>query len=80
MVSLMGKVNKMLAFKGIYDGVSVKLLESPVDKKRYKVIVTFIEELDSEEEIREFASQTDTFDFWKCEEEDLYQDYLEKLK
>lgn len=67
----------MFALKGIYDGKLVKLLDSPLENKHYKVIVTFVEEIDSEdEELRNFSAQIDGLDFWKCEEEDLYQDYL----
>jgi hypothetical protein len=67
----------MFALKGIYDGKLVKLFDSPLENKQYKVIVTFVEEIDSEdEELRAFSSQTEGLDFWKCEEEDLYQDYL----
>jgi hypothetical protein len=67
----------MFALNGIYDGKLVKLLDSPLNNKRYKVIVTFVEEIDLEdEEIRQFYAQPDGFDFWKCEEEDLYQDYI----
>ena len=29
-----------------------------------------------EEEIRKFVSNSDAFDFWKDEREDIYQDYL----
>lgn len=47
----------------------------PVSKK-YKVIITFVEEIDETEEIRHLAAQTDSFKFWENEEEDIYQDYL----
>jgi hypothetical protein len=67
----------MFALKGIYDGKLVKLLDAPLENKHYKVIVTFVEEIDSEdEELRAFSAQTEGLDFWKCEEEDLYQDYI----
>ncbi len=67
----------MFAVRGIYDGKKVKITDRFSEKKRYKVVVTFIEELPLEEnEIRDFASQTESFDFWKNKAEDIYQDYL----
>jgi hypothetical protein len=67
----------MFAVRGIYDGKKVKITDRISDKKRYKVVVTFIEELPLEEkEIRDFASQTESFDFWENKAEDIYQDYL----
>jgi len=55
----------------------VKITDRISDKKRYKVVITFIEELPLEEnEIRNFASQTESFDFWENKAEDIYQDYL----
>jgi hypothetical protein len=41
------------------------------------VIITFLEEISEDEEIRNFSAQTDAFSFWKDEREDIYQDYLE---
>ncbi|MGF7139762.1 hypothetical protein [Roseimarinus sediminis] len=70
----------MLSFKGVFDGDKVRLIDKPTDKKKYKVIVTFVEEIGVDDEIREFASQTDGLDFWKVEDEDLYQDYLPNKK
>ena len=67
----------MFAVRGIYDGKKVKITDRISDKKRYKVVVTFIEELPLEEnEIRDFASQTESFDFWENRAEDIYKDYL----
>jgi hypothetical protein len=67
----------MLAIKGIFDGNSVHLIDVPKMKNPCNVIVTFLEDYDPEEEsLREYYAQTDGMDFWKCEEEDLYQDYL----
>jgi hypothetical protein len=67
----------MLAIKGIYDGVSIKLIDMPGERKPCKVIVTFLDEYESEEEVvREYFTQTDGMDFWKCEEEDLYKDFI----
>ncbi len=70
----------MLAVNGVYNGETIELL-SPVPKdKKYKVIVTFIEEISSKEQqlIRDFGENSNGFDFWLNENEDLYQDYLVK--
>lgn len=67
----------MIAVEGIYDGSKVVALEKIPFKKSYKVIITFVEEIDESEEVRDFAAQTDGFDFWHDEREDIYQDYLE---
>ena len=67
----------MLAIQGIYDGQNFVALEQFPTQKSYKVIITFVEEISEEEQIRSFASQTDAFAFWANEREDLYQDYLE---
>ena len=67
----------MLSVNGIFDGSHIKFLgETPV-KKPYKVIVTFVEEInDVESDLRNFSAQTRGFDFWEVKEEDIYQDYL----
>jgi O-succinylbenzoate synthase len=59
----------------------VKISE-PVNKnKKYRVVVTFLEELpDDEQEIREFSAQTESFDFWENTAEDIYQDYIPQKK
>jgi hypothetical protein len=69
---------KMRAIKGMYDGEKFVALESFHQKKKYKVIITFLEEFDEDEEIRNFSAQTDAFSFWEDEREDIYQDYLGK--
>ena len=67
----------MLALKGIYDGKSVKLLDKLTETKKYKVVITFLEEIkDDDLDIRNFSAQTTGLDFWKSSKEDLYQDYL----
>ena len=67
----------MLAVKGIYDGKTVKLLDKFADKKKYKVVVTFLEEIETiDSEIRDFSSRTGGLDFWMNPKEDLYQDFL----
>lgn len=55
--------------------IVVALEEFPTDKT-YNVIITFIEELNDSEELRQFSAQTDGFSFWNDERENLYQDYL----
>lgn len=67
----------MLAVKGIYDGKSVKLLDKLADHRKYKVVVTFLEEIETtDEELRDFTSQSSGLDFWSDPKEDIYQDYL----
>ena len=66
----------MIAVEGIYDGENVVPLEKVPVSKRYKVIITFIEEIDEAEEIRQLTAQTDSFKFWENPGEDIYQDYL----
>jgi hypothetical protein len=66
----------MLAIKGIYDGEKILPMEKIPNKNKSKVIITFIEETDHDLEIRDFASQMDSFTFWNDEREDIYQDYL----
>jgi hypothetical protein len=70
----------MLALKGIYDGKNIKLLEKAETRKKYKVVVTFLEEIDGDSELRDFSSNTKSLDFWNDEREDIYQDYLSKKK
>ena len=73
----------MLAVKGFYDGNSVQLLEKVKDRKRYKVIITFVEEMEGSNEqgeLRDFAAQTKGLEFWNDGREDIYQDYLPKTK
>lgn len=67
----------MIAVEGIYDGKEVIALEKIPFKKSYKVIITFVEEIDEPEEMRDFTSQTNGLEFWHDEREDIYQDYLE---
>jgi len=69
----------MLAVKGIYDGQSVQLLDNLTDHRKYKVIVTFLEEIDPIDlELREFTSQTTGLEFWNDTREDIYQDFLNR--
>ena len=68
----------MLAIKGIYDGNNIIPIENITSDKKFKVVITFIEEIndDIEEEIRKFYSQTDSFTFWDDPKENIYQDFL----
>jgi methyl coenzyme M reductase gamma subunit len=68
----------MISVKGIYDGNNVQLLGERPTTKRYKVVVTFLEELDESEDIRTFSSRTEGLHFWSDDREDLYQDFLPK--
>jgi hypothetical protein len=68
----------MLAIKGIYDGKKIIPLEKFTLRKKYKVVITFVEELDDEEALRNLFAQTDAFSFWHDQKEDIYQDYLVK--
>jgi len=69
----------MLAVKGIYDGKSVFLIDKFTEKKKYKVVVTFLEEInDDHEELRNFSAKTNGLQFWENPKEDIYQDYLKK--
>lgn len=67
----------MFSVRGIYDGKSVKITDKISEKKKYKVVVTFIEELEKEDNgNRDLYAQTSGLDFWEDPKEDLYQDYL----
>ncbi len=69
----------MVSLQGIYDGHSVKITEKFNDKKQYKVVVTFIEEIKPmDKSLRNFSAQTKGLDFWENEAEDLYQDFVKK--
>lgn len=70
----------MLAIKGIYDGKQIKPLEALPKNKKYKVIITFLEEIEDMEEIRNFSAQKSSLTFWEEPGEDIYQDYLRKKK
>ena len=49
--------------------------------KKYKDMVAFLEEIPgNEQEVREFAAQTESFGFWENTYEDIYQDYLSPKK
>jgi methyl coenzyme M reductase gamma subunit len=66
----------MLVVHGIYDGKVVKITDKIKEKKKYKVVVTFIEELQNDDnDLRDFSAQTKGLDFWDDVREDIYQDF-----
>ena len=71
----------MIAINGIYNGQAFIPLDNFPKEKKYKVVITFIEEIaaNETEDIRNFSAQTNGLSFWKDEREDIYQDYLEKI-
>jgi hypothetical protein len=67
----------MIAVNGIYDGKVVKITDKITEKKKFKVVITFIEEIQqNDSDLRDFSAQTNGLDFWNDSREDLYQDYL----
>ena len=68
----------MLAINGIYNGKDFIPLDNFPKGKKFKVVITFIQELtmNDSEEIRNFSAQTKGLSFWEDEREDIYQDYL----
>jgi hypothetical protein len=72
----------MLSVTGIYDGKNIYPAEAIREQRKYKVIITFIEELDNEnaEEpgVRNFGTNNASLAFWNNPEEDIYQDFLTK--
>ena len=74
----------MKSINGIYDGKSIVPLEPTPGGKRYKVIITFTEEIqpatEEAEDIRDIHMSATGFDFWANEAENVYQDLLPKSK
>jgi len=66
----------MQTIEGVFDGKTFIPLEKIPVSKKYKVIITFVEEIEETEEVRSLSAQTDGFEFWEDEREDIYQDYL----
>ncbi len=67
----------MLSVNGIYDGKTVKITDRFSEKKQYRVLITFLEEIKrTEDNLRDFAAQTTGLEFWEDSREDIYQDYL----
>lgn len=66
----------MFAVNGIYDGKAIRLTDKVSEKNSYRVVVTFIEELEQTDKgVRDFSAQTEGLEFWEDEREDIYQDY-----
>ncbi len=74
----------MKTIKGEYVDGQVKLLEKVPSEKRNKVLITFLDEEENEEEIlRSFSLQQTCGSFQeylKDEREDLYQEFLKTGK
>jgi hypothetical protein len=74
----------MKSIKGFFDGHQIVPLEPMPVHKRYKVIITFTEELEPAEgeqpDDRDLHLAASGFDFWADEAEDIYQDLLPQTK
>lgn len=68
----------MITVYGIYNGERIILSEPLKVRSKYKVLVTFIEEIETDlkDDIVCFGEHSDGFEFWNDKREDLYQDYL----
>ena len=66
----------MEAVRGIFNGQSIQLLEKVEAKANTRVLVTFLDEENSIDGIREMTAQPNGFDFWNNPAEDIYQDFL----
>lgn len=74
----------MLSIRGIYDGVTLRLLENVEVNKPQEVIITFINSDIREDalnsEIQQLLAQSHSFDFLKDEAEDIYTDANLKVR
>jgi hypothetical protein len=70
----------MLAVRGIFNGLNIQLLEKVEIKANTMVVVTFLEEVNPEYELRDMTSKPSGFQFWENPAEDIYQDYFEKIR
>jgi len=70
----------MLSVTGIYDGKNIYPVHAIKDNRKYKVIITFVEELDNVQteklNIRNFGTNNSSLEFWNNPDEDIYQDFL----
>jgi predicted DNA-binding antitoxin AbrB/MazE fold protein len=69
----------MLTIKGEYENGQIKLLEQVPFEKRNKVLVTFLDDLENEEDtLRKFSLSTPNSlqSYLQDGREDLYQEYL----
>ena len=73
----------MISVQGIYDGKKLKLLETIKLNSPKKVIVTFLDDLDTDlptiEELMQLAMKSKAFKFLE-KEQDLYSDKDLKVK
>ena len=67
----------MQTIEGIFDGKILIATEKVPVSTAYRVNITFVEAIDETEELRSLSAQTDAFEFWDDEREDIYQDYLD---
>jgi len=67
----------MQTIEGIFDGKTIIPMEKIPVSTAYRVNITFVEELDEADEVRNLTAQTEAFGFWNDVREDIYQDYLE---
>ncbi|TAF77877.1 MAG: hypothetical protein EAZ53_01110 [Bacteroidetes bacterium] len=68
----------MLSIKGFYESGRFLATENFSSNKRHKIIITILDE-ESEiekDDIRNFAYSSNSFDFWKSDDENLYQEYI----
>ena len=70
----------MLSVTGIYDGKNIYPLDEINERKKYRVIITFVEELENTDiedaDIRNFGTNHASLEFWDDPKEDIYQDFL----
>ncbi|HEX5150353.1 MAG TPA: antitoxin AF2212-like protein [Parafilimonas sp.] len=71
----------MITVHGVYEGGQIKLLEEVPLKTKKRVLITFLDDDDTEDDIREASLNNSTEWFKNYLEdsgEDLYQDYAKK--
>ncbi len=69
----------MLTLKAVYDGRKITFLNKNKDLKPCKVIVTFLDEELTTEELQELSEKNGSLDFLKDEDE-IYTDKDLKIK
>ncbi len=70
----------MVAVKGIFNGINIQLLEKVDVKANTRVVVTFLDDDDTEDVIRDMTATPNGFEFWNQAGEDIYQDFLGKTE
>lgn len=69
----------MTTLRGVYENGKIRLLEQPPALNTNKVLITFIEEENEEEWLRNSSLQsniTGLKEYLEDEREDLYQEYI----